>query len=71
MNDATAKGDTTVPAKAGYTFTVTDATGRTIARDAYDFEERKTDGDGQPINNEFTVVYTPFDNGGELQHGVE
>ena len=65
---ATANGATTVPAVPGYTFTVTDATGNKVvsdSKDAYDLTNATgtfaVDGDGQPINNEFTVVYTPVD----------
>ena len=65
---ATANGATTVPAVPGYTFTVTDATGNKVvsdSKDAYDLKNATgtfvVDGDGQPINNEFTVVYTPVD----------
>ncbi|UOX37359.1 mucin-binding protein [Weissella cibaria] len=65
---ATANGATTVPAVPGCTFTVTDATGNKVvsdSKDAYDLKNATgtfvVDGDGQPINNEFTVVYTPVD----------
>ena len=65
---ATANGATTVPAVPGYTFTVTDAAGNKVvsdSKDAYDLKNATgtfaVDGDGQPINNEFTVVYTPVD----------
>ncbi|MHC3982355.1 KxYKxGKxW signal peptide domain-containing protein [Weissella cibaria] len=63
---ATANGATTVPAVSGYTFTVTNASGKSVVSDATKpFDLTTVTGTfavneaGQPINDHFTVVYTP------------
>ncbi|WP_043707696.1 mucin-binding protein [Weissella cibaria] len=63
---ATAEGATVVPAVPGYTFTVTDKAGNKVVEDsknAYDLTQATgtfaVDKDGKPVNNQFTVVYTP------------
>ena len=63
---ATAEGATTIKAVPGYTFTVTDKAGNKVIEDSkstYDLTQATgtfaVDTDGNPINNQFTVVYTP------------
>ncbi|MHB9627584.1 mucin-binding protein [Weissella cibaria] len=63
---ATANGATTVPAVPGYTFTIKDASGKSVVSDATKpFDLTTVTGTfavneaGQPINDHFTVVYTP------------
>ncbi|WP_371319398.1 mucin-binding protein [Weissella cibaria] len=63
---ATAEGATTIKAAPGYTFTVTDKVGNKVIEDsknAYDLTQATgtfaVDEDGNPINSQFTVIYTP------------
>ncbi|QDG80650.1 mucin-binding protein [Weissella cibaria] len=63
---ATANGATTVPSVSGYTFTVTNASDKPVVQDATKpFDLTTLTGTfavneaGQPINDHFTVVYTP------------